>query len=286
MNLTGLQKKLIWGVGILSIICLWIAFPLIFKTLIDAYKLPEDFKDFGPFGDIYGSLNTLISSIALCAVAYSTWLQITSLKETRESTIKQQNLTQAIHDEQIKESRNAIFTNRFYSLLSYKEEILKSLCVTYEGKAYQGREIFDLYFYYIDKLFSNEWKGRIYFHKNVLLSEIYKCDKLVNDGKEFNDWYVYFLQTVNIINLIKNSNIDKGEKEFFYNILRSSMSMHEQITLFWVAPVTPQVYEFLRETSIFNLFFNKNLIPFGKQFYDETFFNNKSWGDVFNKDPT
>ncbi|KRJ26849.1 hypothetical protein APC81_04000, partial [Acinetobacter baumannii] len=127
MNLTNFQKKLMWGVGILSIICLWIVFPLVFKALIDSYRLPSEFKDLGPFGDIYGSLNTLISSIALCAVAYSTYLQVTSLKDTRDVNTRQLALAQQAHDEQVKESRNAIFANKFYSLLNYKKDKLNSI---------------------------------------------------------------------------------------------------------------------------------------------------------------
>lgn len=104
MNITDFQKKMIWGVGVLSIVCLWIAFPFIFKLLIEAYKFPKDFTDFGPFGDIYGSLNTLISSIALCAVAYSTYLQITSLNETRVTNKEQLKLAEKSHQEQLNES--------------------------------------------------------------------------------------------------------------------------------------------------------------------------------------
>lgn len=274
--ITG-KVSYVWLIAITFGLFVMLTYPYFFNWwAINFWGVTEgELSDLGPLGDIYGSLNSLISSIALCAVAYSAWLQVTSLKETR-----------LVNNLQIRESRNAIFTTKFYSLLSYKEEILRSLNITFEGKTYQGREIFSIYVIYIDNLFDNEWKDLNHFDKKLLNAEIRKCNKIVNDGKEFSDWYSYFLQTVNLINLIKNSNIDSDEKKYFYNILRSSMSMHEQLTLFWVAPATPQVYDFLRGIRIFNLFFNRKLIPFAKHFYDESCFNNKSWGDVFNKTPT
>jgi hypothetical protein len=47
------------------------------------------------------------------------------------------------------------------------------------------------------------------------------------------------------------------------------MTMREQITLFWIAPVTPQVYAKLKNGRIFNLFFNKKLVHYGIQFYQD-----------------
>jgi hypothetical protein len=141
MKLTNFQIKLAWIVGIGSIICLWIAFPFLFKTLLSFYSFPEKFNEFGAFGDIYGSLNTLISSIALCAVAYSTWLQVTSLKESRRANEKQLSLARDSHIEQIKESKNAIFTSKFYGLLNLKNERFHQLCIIVEGV---NKSAFDL----------------------------------------------------------------------------------------------------------------------------------------------
>jgi hypothetical protein len=89
---------------------------------VNFWNVPEneltDFTKLGPLGDIYGSLNTIVSSIALCAIAFTTYLQVISLKETRKITT-----------EQMDESRNAIFATKFYALLNYKDEKLKTLSV-------------------------------------------------------------------------------------------------------------------------------------------------------------
>ncbi|HAV5300019.1 TPA: hypothetical protein JI044_16480 [Acinetobacter baumannii] len=286
MNITDFQKKMIWGVGVLSIVCLWIAFPFIFKLLIEAYKFPKDFTDFGPFGDIYGSLNTLISSIALCAVAFSTYLQVTSIRETRETNTKQLNLAKEAHDEQVKESRNAIFANKFYSLLNYKDEMLKTLVVKKDNKIHEGRKIFDIYFNYFENLIDNDWKDLKRFNENVIINEIRKCDLASDEGIEFNDWYSHFLKIADIIKLIKNSELLDSEKDFFFSVLRSSMTMREQITLFWVAPVVPQVYPILEDSKIFNLFYGEKFIPYGQQFYKRGHFNSNSWKNVFDETQT
>ncbi|MDC4909060.1 hypothetical protein NQ998_18725, partial [Acinetobacter baumannii] len=113
-----------------TVVAAWLSFPIFFEWLITKHFHinPEDYgKKFGAVGDTYGSLNTLISSIALCAVAYSTWLQVTSLKETREVNKLQIDLAEKNHLEQLNESRNAIFANQFYSLLNYKREKFNSI---------------------------------------------------------------------------------------------------------------------------------------------------------------
>ena len=114
-------KNLPWG-WILLGVTLWFLFPWIYSVLFSLIiKNPEYYGDrFGAVGDIYGSLNTLISSIALCAVAFSTWLQVTSLKETRDSNAKQLNLAKEMHDAQIKESKYSNFINIYNSLMNYK----------------------------------------------------------------------------------------------------------------------------------------------------------------------
>ena len=92
-----------------------VIFPLIFSKIIGHTlgDLSLYGENLGSIGDIYGSLNTLVSSIALLAVAFTTYLQVISLKETRKANSKQLNLAKDAHDEQIKESRNAILLINF-----------------------------------------------------------------------------------------------------------------------------------------------------------------------------
>lgn len=72
------RGKLKYTLLIIFIFFIWTYFPFIFRFLMNWMGwLGTDlkgFSEFGAIGDIYGSLNTLISSLALCAVAYSTTL--------------------------------------------------------------------------------------------------------------------------------------------------------------------------------------------------------------------
>ena len=102
---------------LILVIFIFLYFPIFFKFIAtDFWKIPltvykdgtvevVELADLGSIGDIFGSLNSFISSIALCAVALSTWLQVTSLKETRQANERQLKLAREAHDEQIKESK-------------------------------------------------------------------------------------------------------------------------------------------------------------------------------------
>ncbi|MCG5264091.1 hypothetical protein MCL27_03500 [Acinetobacter pittii] len=297
MNLTDFQKRLLWGVVFLSIISLWIAFPIIFKALIESYKLPENFNNFGAFGDIYGSLNTLISSIALCAVAYSTWLQIRSLNDTREMNKKQLVLTKEIHDEQITESRNAIFTTKFYSLLNYKNEKLNSIVLNkkkYSSKeddhkeknshkveyqeisGIQAIEEFSREFYKIMPNYKNSYPN---FNQQQLVADFYKVSRELG-YETINILISYFHIYMNLCDLIKNQDMTENEKDSFKSILSNSMFQSEQVLLFWLTPMF-DIFE-LENTEIFTQIGCVDAyIPFAKKFHKSSHFRYEEWKEVF-----
>ncbi|MDX7903896.1 hypothetical protein SJZ78_12470 [Acinetobacter baumannii] len=275
MNLTDFQKKLVWGVGVLSIISLWIVFPLIFKVLIDSYKLPDNFKDLGPFGDIYGSLNTLISSIALCAVAYSTWLQVTSLKETRETNIKQLKLAEDSHKEQLNESKHAIFSNTFDTLLNHKQDRYNGLKIRNkdDNVDYHSEEIFVEIALRFMWLLENE-----FIPKNYSPSEIgSKFDEymriLGGKSRGFAEIRNYFTIYGDLLELIKRSELDENSKIFYRNIVSNSMSIHEQFTLLWVSVNSKVCSDIVNNSGIFNHFYNDDLMPFLTKFFDKSCFS-------------
>ncbi|MEJ5037727.1 hypothetical protein WH285_12395 [Acinetobacter johnsonii] len=283
MKLTNFQIKLGWGVGIGSIICLWITFPFIFKTLLSFYTFPENFNEFGAFGDIYGSLNTLISSIALCAVAFSTWLQVTSLRETRKSNESQLLLAQKAHVAQIKESQYAIFTNMFQMLMSQKLTLQKDLCSNL--KNYQSPQmIFLKMSKEFQSLIENKWTDI----SKVNLTEIdIKFSETANDlGQSdfFSDiLYNYFFIYDSILYLIKTSSLEKEQKEIFYKIVSNSMDMYEQLTLLWFSAFTDRVSQNLVNSKILDFEFDKLFLPFCLKFHKRTHFNSQTYINAFKK---
>lgn len=271
MKLTDFQTKFTWGIGILIILLVWMIFPLIFKQLISVYDLPENLKEFGAFGDIYGSLNTLISSIALCAVAFSTWLQVTSLKETREANERQLKLAQAVHDEQIKESRNAVFSNAFYSLLNYKNDVLNSLRLKQaDGREIVGNEIFDSLntFFVFHEEVLNETTDL-----NILRTQYHQKIIDLNGGKAHLGIYSYFQIYKNIYYLIENSQLTITEKEMYMNFFNNTVQTPEQMFLFFLCPMHPEYLELLRDKGLFRSFRPNNLYSYIDQFYDESYFS-------------
>ncbi|WON80797.1 hypothetical protein OK024_03160 [Acinetobacter sp. UGAL515B_02] len=176
------QKVTLCVVLLIVLLIAWGLFPLFFKWLMIGIGSKETaLKDFGTFGDIYGSLNTLFTSATLIIVMYSAYLQRQAnkdardamerqlqqaredteeqLKQAREATeqqilnaqqlahiqleharqysMDQLALARATHEAQIKESKDAIFTNKFYSHLNYKNAKLNSIFLTKKIKIYQ-----------------------------------------------------------------------------------------------------------------------------------------------------
>lgn len=306
MNLTNFQKILIWGVGVLSIICLWIAFPLIFKALIESYKFPANFNSFGPFGDIYGSLNTLISSIALCAVAYSTWLQVTSLKESRKVNDQQLNLAINNHEEQVRESRNAIFANQFYSLLNYKKDKLNSIELNFitdeliakeeesdpdaeQSKSNKNRKLMKINGLSVIQKMVEEFNDFSRNHPIELcklsISDLFDNFYIIS-GKKFEDpispiiSYLYLYK--DLTELIIRANISIDDKEHFKSILRNSMFQEEQILLFWVSPIFINLRSFLKDSELFNQFgLTQGYKYYAIEHHEKSHFHLQEWKDFF-----
>lgn len=288
MNLTDFQKKIVWGVVILSIISLWIAFPFIFKLLIEAYKFPKDFTNFGAFGDIYGSLNTLISSIALCAVAFSTYLQVTSIRETRETNTKQLKLAKEAHDEQVKESRNAIFANKFYSLLNFKENKLSTVVLTKkketdsdfqefeEVSGLKGMEDLALEFHTI---MSSNKNAYVSYYPGELLEEFNQTVERLGYNS-VSLLLSYFHIYIDLLNLIGTSNISENDKNFYKSVLSNSMYQYEQVLFFWISPMFGALD--LRDSEIFTMFgYTEVFEDFALQFHDISHFKHDEWKNIF-----
>ncbi|HFE9765971.1 TPA: hypothetical protein ACGA4J_002782 [Acinetobacter baumannii] len=290
MKITNFQKKLIWVVGILFILIIWIAFPFIFKLLIEAYKFPKDFTDFGPFGDIYGSLNTLISSIALCAVAYSTYLQITSLNETRVTNKEQLRLAERSHQEQLNESKHAVFSNTFNTLLNLKQDRYNGLKIRNKenGMEYISEEIFIKITLRFVWLLENS-----FYIKECSRREVgQKFDEflVVLGGNErgFEEIKSYFTIYGDLLELIRRSELSDESKKFYRNIVSNSMSIHEQLALLWAAVDSKACFNVAHGSEIFNHFYDDKMMPFLVTFFDKSCFSHedilKNWDQYLSKE--
>jgi len=302
-------RKLPWA-WILLGITLWFLFPWIFSVFFNLIiKNPKEYgENFGAVGDIYGSLNALISSIALCAVAYSTWLQVRSLKETRETNLKQLKLVEDSHNEQLNESRNAIFVNQFYSLLNYKKDKLNSIELNFiteeliekekdtsqnsdQFKSNKNKKRIKISGLSVIQKMVEEFNESLGYHPHTfttfsireLRDDFYRISK-----KKFDDpispiiSYLYIYK--DLTELISRANIANEDREHFKSILRNSMFQEEQILLFWVSPIFLNFSSFLKDSELFNQFgINPGPCNYALQHHEKSHFYLKEWKDFFDK---
>ncbi|WHA55251.1 putative phage abortive infection protein [Acinetobacter pittii] len=271
-----IRSKLIYVLLILVIFFIWIYFPFIFMNLMKWMGwLGTDLKGYGEYGaigDIYGSLNTFISSIALCAVAFTTYLQVKSLEESRKSNQEIQLANEFTQ-----------FTSQFYNLLNYKNERVKLLCLKNGTDEIVGFEVFRAYHFEYLKVIKNEWKEKCDgLESQDVQSMLRVVSKRLNKGKNYYELSNYFNLYTQIFSLIDNTNLNKVQRKFAIDLVRSTMTLSEQLIMFFIAPHKGRLFVALEDKEIFNTFFHKLYIPFAKNFYNESFFYIEPWKSVFN----
>ncbi|EXS32634.1 MULTISPECIES: cell envelope integrity protein TolA [Acinetobacter calcoaceticus/baumannii complex] len=322
MNLTDFQKRLLWGLGILFILILWITFPLVFKEWV--FKLlvkppftPEAFTSLGPIGDIFGALTALLTSLTLIIVIYTAYLQRQAniyareamaeqlrqagkaaknqleqakeatkeqLQQARESTTQQLDLAKSTHEAQLKETMYSNFLNTYNSLMNYKLAKYNTIQLFVKGRIWHAEEIFKeigLTFYAEKQIFelrlTRAQIGNLY---NQTLIDIAGNDKGL---EELNS---YFLIYQSIYDLINDAEITEKEKAFFRKATSNSMSKHEQLTLLWAATNLLDWHELVKNTGIFNQFYNDYMMPFIVTFFEKSCFSHpdilRNW-DRFSK---
>lgn len=99
------------GLLIVLVVLIWLVFPFLFKAVmfwmgwvgVDL----ATFAEYGPVGDIYGSLNTLFTSATLAFVIYSTILQRQANKDARVAMADQLQQAKDATAEQLQQAKNA-----------------------------------------------------------------------------------------------------------------------------------------------------------------------------------
>lgn len=283
----SLKINYFWLILITIVAFIFLTYPYFFNLwAIYFWHVPEtelsDYTKLGPLGDLYGSLNTLISSIALCAVAYSTWLQVTSLKETRDATTRQLELAEKNHQEQLKESKDAIAVNNFFNLLNYKEQKYRSLFVKNADITKDADLIFSEIKNKIVFLFENEWKDISNVNKNHVHEKMTEIMKAVGRGCP-DAIYVYFSVYIGLINTIKDSPWDKKTKSRYSQLLCDSMNINEQIVFFVISSYVSRLNLVLENSNIFGVFNEEIYVSFGLKFHKKSHFWTKDWRVEFDK---
>ncbi|MHA3104141.1 hypothetical protein [Acinetobacter sp. ANC 3791] len=196
------------------------------------------FASLGPIGDIYGSLNTFISSIALCAVAYTAKLQYDASKEMRKES----------------------FRNMFYTLLERNRDTIKSIILDNEEEKRSPAK----YFGDLSDEFTNFFNGYILLIEKLPVDDAKKLAKktlrelVKSKTKETstNGFYTAFKNYKSLLNFVKNEKLlSEEEKKFYFEIIQSSMYYGEKKALLWLAVTSSndEYKECLKNTYLLDL---------------------------------
>lgn len=313
MGFTKAQKVVFVLVMLFLLLFIWGLFPLVFKWIMNGIGSSKtDLSDFGPLGDIYGSLNTLFTSATLIIVMYSAYLQrqanidvrlsmevqlkqakddskaqLDHAKEALERQLKQQEISNKnqlqIAEQsrltQVQESKDSIFSSNFFNLLNYKEVRFNNLTIEADEKIFTATQIF---FIFQDKFFD--------FLKNNPDLSIYDEDdirknieKLFNElhprlaGIIYDYWGVYW----SLIELVKKSHHDWESKLYYIRTISESMRITEQVAFFAMSPFIYRYRDCLENSGFFGAFFNEHFVAFALRFHNTTHFWTDTWEKVF-----
>lgn len=102
------QKVILCVVLFIVLLIAWGLFPLLFKWLMIGLGTEKTaLEDFGTFGDIYGSLNTLFTSATLIIVMYSAYLQRQANQDAREAMEKHLQQAREDTEKQLRQAHEA-----------------------------------------------------------------------------------------------------------------------------------------------------------------------------------
>ncbi len=278
-----------------SLICLTVVafaflyFPLFFRYIaLEVWDIPVTIykdgtveivalADLGPIGDIFGSLNSFISSIALCAVAFSTWLQVTSLKETRIANQKQLDFSNDVHEAQIKESKYSIFSNMFYALLTQKQASFNNLkLIDKDGNVIVADKIFYNFSTKFLDMLKKDWSNLDLIDEDKVFDDFFAYVRELNNNQTYTDINSYLGYYSSLVELIRRAEIDETDKIFFRDLLTMSISASEQVTLLWISSCTNIYKNRLIGSGIFSLNFNELSLPFAVKFFEKSCFSNSN----------
>lgn len=276
---------LIKFIALLGIILFWVYFPSLYQLLVESTTnvKPEIPSELNEIGDVYGSLNTLFSSLTLLIVMYSMFLQSKSNREISEATNKQMQIAEQNHQEQLKASRHATFTNMFHSLLQHKYEKFKQISVSTKDGVLSGCEVTNLIAKEFHFLVQKKWMDIDQITKNDVDASFTYCVSKITKGKGYYQVFNYFYIYESIFKLMENEDLTPEDKEYFKDLVRNSMEVSEQITILWIASFSPDHRLFLNNSGIFSFILPDDHIPFVKKFLSSSLFYNKNFVNRLNR---
>lgn len=223
MGLTSFQRQLACTVLIFVLFLGWCLFPLFFKVIMNGVGIDSpQLSEYGPLGDIYGSLNALLTSITLGMISYTAFLQHKVSK-----VVKQES-----------------FRNMFYGLLQHNREIINSIkfnkclnlkLIRLNNEVWGSVRIFGE----LSNAFSQFLKENDHRIESLTRAEVRKeLRKFVSDSTNnnlSNGFYSSFKNYKSLVDYVKKESfLTKVEKEYYFSVIRNSMYYGEKKALLWL----------------------------------------------------
>jgi hypothetical protein len=104
-----------WWLLAATLLALWLLWPAVVFSLV-AFGKPSDntFQRAGQFGDLFGALNALVSSLTLVCLVYTLWQQQRDLSDTRDALRRSLNMQgllevrQVLQADDVRQSRGHV----------------------------------------------------------------------------------------------------------------------------------------------------------------------------------
>lgn len=207
---------------------------LIFSAWILTYFILKDKPNAGTIGDMFGSINSLFSGLALAGIILTILLQRNELKLQREEL----KLTRNEFESQNKTLKLQRFENTFFSLLNLHHEIVANMELlittkttqginkTEKERIYKGRKVFDKkYSLFVAMLGTNE-SNYEEIYSNIYLNSSHLF------GHYFRNLYQIF-KLVDYTNFDSNYSRNYEEQYKYISIIRAQLSDNEMTLLFY-----------------------------------------------------
>lgn len=248
------------------------------------------------FGDSFGAVNALISSLAFAGLIYSMYLQRKDLENQFESIKLQRNELKANTAElegqkkQLEQQNENLkiqrFENTFFNMMNLQQEIIDTLTIFRNDKESKGRAVFSIL---IDVLHQELDTSRIVFNisnpSNKLNKRLSNYD--LNSDNYFSILDHYFLHLYRIIKFVDETNLlsDNSIRYEYVSILRATLS-REEITFLFVNELNPRFKKFKVLIEKYSLFNNINWesIPVDLEYSEYCLGNNINYRDNQNKE--
>lgn len=226
-------KDLIYGsILFIFVIALWyFSWQYIDNSVVSIDFELTDIEARGLFGDKFGAINALFSSLAFAGIIFTIFLQKRELKLQREEM-------EETRGEFIKQNDTLIrqkFENTFFQLVNLFNSIVNSIDLRNSKSIVttSGRDCFVTFHKrlerYLEKLILEDGTPFSSIDQSTIEQAIKAYDTLYVSNR--SDLSHYFRTFYHIIKFVENSEIDN--KKQYIAIARAQLSSHEQIILFY-----------------------------------------------------